>query len=176
MVLPYSAVLIANAGRERRDSRRDVRDRRATIGPAPARAPAAPAPVRPARTDAREPLRPRARRRRRADLQRRGCRAEAAWGLLWNNPKLHTPERRKVWLACDEHREHLEQFLDVAAFLQQTSVAGAAELDVRARRSMSPAARAPPALILAAVVLAVLCCSSGRWQWNRHESRDARST
>ena len=42
----------------------------------------------------------------------RGCRAEATWGLLWNNPKLHTPDRRKVWLACDEHREHLSQFLD----------------------------------------------------------------
>ena len=46
------------------------------------------------------------------------CSAAAAaptptWGLLWNNPKLHTPERRKVWLACDDHREHLSQFLDV---------------------------------------------------------------
>ncbi|WP_029287613.1 hypothetical protein [Cellulomonas sp. HZM] len=48
----------------------------------------------------------------------RGCRAEASWGLLWNNPKLHTPERRKVWLACDEHRGSLSQFLEVRAFLK----------------------------------------------------------
>lgn len=50
----------------------------------------------------------------------RGCRDEAAWGLLWNNPRLHTPERRKVWLACDAHREHLEQFLGTRAFLRGT--------------------------------------------------------
>jgi hypothetical protein len=50
----------------------------------------------------------------------KGCRAEAAWGLLWNNPKLHTPDRRKVWLACDEHREHLTGFLDLRGFLRST--------------------------------------------------------
>ncbi|UJP38845.1 hypothetical protein [Cellulomonas palmilytica] len=50
----------------------------------------------------------------------RGCRSEATWALLWNNPKLHVPERRKVWLACDEHREHLTQFLDVRGFLKDT--------------------------------------------------------
>lgn len=48
----------------------------------------------------------------------RGCRAEATWGLLWNNPKLHTPERRKVWLACDEHRVRLSEFLEVRGFLR----------------------------------------------------------
>ena len=50
----------------------------------------------------------------------RGCRAEAEWGLLWNNPTLHTPERRKVWLACGEHRAHLEQFLGARGFLRRT--------------------------------------------------------
>ena len=48
----------------------------------------------------------------------KGCRRPAAWAHLWNNPKLHTPERRKVWLACDDHREHLSQFLDVRGFLR----------------------------------------------------------
>jgi hypothetical protein len=48
----------------------------------------------------------------------RGCRDEATWALLWNNPKLHVPERRKVWLACDAHREHLEQFLGARSFLR----------------------------------------------------------
>lgn len=48
----------------------------------------------------------------------KACRAAAVWVLAWNNPKLHTPERRKTWLACDEHREHLSQFLGVRGFLK----------------------------------------------------------
>jgi hypothetical protein len=48
----------------------------------------------------------------------KGCRSAAVWVLAWNNPKLHTPERRKTWLACDEHREHLSQFLGVRGFLK----------------------------------------------------------
>jgi hypothetical protein len=58
----------------------------------------------------------------------RGCRADAAWGLLWNNPKIHTPDRRKVWLACDEHREHLSAYLDVRGFLRGSVPVG--ELEV----------------------------------------------
>lgn len=48
----------------------------------------------------------------------KGCRAAAVWVLAWNNPKLHTPERRKTWLACDEHREHLSSFLGIRGFLK----------------------------------------------------------
>ncbi|CAM5647097.1 hypothetical protein SGRIM119S_07076 [Streptomyces griseorubiginosus] len=48
----------------------------------------------------------------------KGCRAGAVWVLAWNNPKIHTPERRKTWLACEEHREHLSQFLGVRGFLK----------------------------------------------------------
>ncbi|MDF9812443.1 hypothetical protein [Streptomyces sp. SPB162] len=48
----------------------------------------------------------------------KGCRTTAAWVLAWNNPKLHTPDRRKTWLACDEHREHLSRFLDLRGFLK----------------------------------------------------------
>ncbi|MEU2249754.1 hypothetical protein [Streptomyces sp. NPDC019224] len=48
----------------------------------------------------------------------KGCRADAVWVLAWNNPKLHTPERRKTWLACEEHREHLSSFLGVRGFLK----------------------------------------------------------
>ena len=48
----------------------------------------------------------------------KGCREPAVWVLAWNNPKLHTPERRKTWLACEEHREHLGQFLGVRGFLK----------------------------------------------------------
>ena len=49
----------------------------------------------------------------------RGCREVAAWELRWNNPKLHTPDRRKVWLACDEHRETLADFLTARQFLRE---------------------------------------------------------
>ncbi|MEQ4523087.1 acetone carboxylase [Nocardioides kribbensis] len=48
----------------------------------------------------------------------KGCRSTAAWALLWNNPKLHTAERRKTWLACDEHRGPLSDFLAARQFLR----------------------------------------------------------
>jgi hypothetical protein len=38
--------------------------------------------------------------------------------LLWNNPRLHTPDRRKTWLACEEHRESLADFLRARSFLR----------------------------------------------------------
>ncbi|GHF72221.1 hypothetical protein GCM10010218_61890 [Streptomyces mashuensis] len=62
----------------------------------------------------------------------KGCRAAAVWVLAWNNPKLHTPERRKTWLACDEHREHLSQFLAVRGFLKD--VVPLAEWEARQER------------------------------------------
>lgn len=49
----------------------------------------------------------------------KGCRSAAVWVLAWNNPKVHTPERRKTWLACEEHREHLESFLGTRSFLRE---------------------------------------------------------
>ena len=48
----------------------------------------------------------------------KGCQAAASWSLLWNNPKLHTPDRRKTWLACDDHRESLSDFLGARDFLR----------------------------------------------------------
>ena len=50
----------------------------------------------------------------------KGCRTEAAYGLIWNNPKLHTPDRRKTWLACEEHRDSLSYFLSIRGFLKDT--------------------------------------------------------
>ena len=49
----------------------------------------------------------------------KGCSNPAAWSLLWNNPKIHPPDRRKTWLACTEHRPHLSQFLDARGFLRE---------------------------------------------------------
>lgn len=48
----------------------------------------------------------------------KGCQNTAVWALEWNNPKVHTPQRRKVWLACAEHKEHLSRFLGARGFLR----------------------------------------------------------
>jgi hypothetical protein len=50
----------------------------------------------------------------------RGCRATAAYDLQWNNPKIHTEDRRKHWLACAEHRDSLGAFLSARGFLRET--------------------------------------------------------
>jgi len=50
----------------------------------------------------------------------KGCRETATWVLAWNNPKLHAPDRRKTWTACDTHRENLSGFLETRGFLKQT--------------------------------------------------------
>ena len=49
----------------------------------------------------------------------KGCQAPGVWELRWNNPRIHTPERRKVWLACEEHRQSLGDFLGARGFLQE---------------------------------------------------------
>jgi len=48
----------------------------------------------------------------------KACQRPAEWALQWNNPRLHTPERRKTWLACTEHRQHLSHFLEARSFLR----------------------------------------------------------
>lgn len=53
----------------------------------------------------------------------KGCRASARWFLLWNNPKLHPPERRKTWLACEDHRQSLSDFLSLRGFLREVDPA-----------------------------------------------------
>ena len=47
---------------------------------------------------------------------RAGCRTEATTAIEWRNPRIHTGERVKVWLACDEHVEVLRDFLAARAF------------------------------------------------------------
>ncbi|HVX52941.1 acetone carboxylase [Nocardioides sp.] len=55
-----------------------------------------------------------------ADLcSAKGCQAAATWALSWNNPKIHTPDRRKIWLACDEHKSSLSDFLGSRGFLRE---------------------------------------------------------
>jgi hypothetical protein len=47
----------------------------------------------------------------------KGCRRRALHAVIWRNPRLHSPERRKVWLACDDHRQSLADFLAKRGFL-----------------------------------------------------------
>jgi hypothetical protein len=51
----------------------------------------------------------------------RGCHDAAHWVLAWNNPRLHTPDRRKTWVACDVHRETLSDFLTARGFLRDVT-------------------------------------------------------
>jgi hypothetical protein len=50
----------------------------------------------------------------------KGCTGDAAWALRWNNPKIHTPDRRKAWLACADHKASLTDFLAARNFLRET--------------------------------------------------------
>lgn len=54
----------------------------------------------------------------------KGCRTAPQWALLWNNPRLHDEGRRKVWLACDEHRGSLGDFLRLRGFLKDIVTVG----------------------------------------------------
>ena len=49
----------------------------------------------------------------------KGCTAGAVHDLQWNNPRIHTPDRRKHWLACEQHRESLSNFLGSRGFLKE---------------------------------------------------------
>jgi hypothetical protein len=51
------------------------------------------------------------------------------WALVWNNPRLHTADRRKTWAACDGHREHLAGFLTVRGFLREVVPVAEAPVD-----------------------------------------------
>ncbi|WP_199278644.1 hypothetical protein [Arthrobacter sp. CAN_A2] len=42
---------------------------------------------------------------------RKGCKNDARWQLLWNNPRIHTPERRKAWASCPDHVAWFEEYL-----------------------------------------------------------------
>ena len=42
---------------------------------------------------------------------RANCREDARWRVHWRNPRIHGPERVKVWLACDEHVGYLRDYL-----------------------------------------------------------------
>lgn len=47
----------------------------------------------------------------------KACRSRATRAVVWRNPRLHTPGRRKVWLTCPEHEQHLSDFVGARGFL-----------------------------------------------------------
>lgn len=51
-----------------------------------------------------------------AECSRAGCRVAARWRIEWRNPRIHAADRRKIWVACDEHRDYLREFLAARAF------------------------------------------------------------
>ena len=51
-----------------------------------------------------------------AVCSRAGCRATARWRIEWRNPRIHAEDRRKIWVACDEHRDYLRDFLATRDF------------------------------------------------------------
>ncbi|MCS0498270.1 hypothetical protein [Protaetiibacter mangrovi] len=50
-----------------------------------------------------------------------GCTAAAVSRVNWRNPRIHGPERVKVWLACDAHRETLRDYLATRGFPVQVT-------------------------------------------------------
>jgi len=47
---------------------------------------------------------------------RAGCARDARWRVNWRNPRIHGLDRVKVWLACDEHRGYLSEYLAARDF------------------------------------------------------------
>ncbi|AAT89020.1 conserved hypothetical protein [Leifsonia xyli subsp. xyli str. CTCB07] len=47
---------------------------------------------------------------------RASCGERASWRIEWRNPRIHTADRVKVWLACAEHIGFLREFLATRGF------------------------------------------------------------
>lgn len=47
---------------------------------------------------------------------RAGCALPASTKIHWRNPKIHTGERFKTWLACEEHLSYLIEYLQDRSF------------------------------------------------------------
>ena len=47
---------------------------------------------------------------------RADCRSAGTWRLDWRNPRIHSSDRVKTWLACDDHVDFLGEFLSARDF------------------------------------------------------------
>lgn len=50
------------------------------------------------------------------ECSRAACRNRATHQVIWRNPRIHAEDRRKVWLACDEHVGYLSDYLRARDF------------------------------------------------------------
>ncbi|MGI8394087.1 hypothetical protein ACSHWG_00505 [Leucobacter sp. Z1108] len=55
------------------------------------------------------------------ECSRAACRERATAAIHWRNPKIHGEERRKTWLACDEHLDFLRDYLTTRSFPVEVS-------------------------------------------------------
>lgn len=60
----------------------------------------------------------------------RGCEEAATCAVVWSNPKIHHG-REKTWLACEEHRSFLLDYVAYRGF--PARVVGLGELPTSAR-------------------------------------------
>lgn len=51
-----------------------------------------------------------------AMCSRAGCHDDAAWQVIWRNPRIHAADRRKIWAACDAHVDYLRDYLAARDF------------------------------------------------------------
>jgi len=58
---------------------------------------------------------------------RAGCRTGARWQVVWRNPRIHSADRRKIWLACDDHVAYLRDYLAARDFPVQVEPFGQAD-------------------------------------------------
>ncbi|WP_298039366.1 hypothetical protein [uncultured Microbacterium sp.] len=51
-----------------------------------------------------------------AECSRASCRNAATHHIVWRNPRIHSEDRQKIWLACDEHADFLHDYLSARDF------------------------------------------------------------
>jgi hypothetical protein len=73
------------------------------------------------------------------------CRAAATWAIVWNNPKLHTSDREKIWVACDEHKQPLADHLAVRSFLKRVEPLQGVCCDASSVNATNPVCSRPAA-------------------------------
>jgi hypothetical protein len=47
---------------------------------------------------------------------RAGCSDGASWFIYWRNPKVHSLDRKKTWLACESHKQFFIEYLSMREF------------------------------------------------------------
>ena len=110
-----------------------------------------------------------------AAARRRAARRRPSWRINWRNPRIHAADRVKVWLACDDHRGQLADYLSTRGF----PVVVTRRMSTRpcrhrvTRDSGMNAPDQPPACAAGApiwrwsIVFAIACGLLSWWQWAR---------